>query len=96
MVDGLLNYETVKTHARTEYERARYATVLDQWVEGSVQNQKARSDPGSLPTRSDVEKLDSSGNMVIPLSATAVPFWLPPGLSLIYLNEYRYIEQKDE
>src|SRR5207247_77881 len=53
-----------------------------------TQNQKVRSDPGSLPTRSDVEKLDSSANMMVPLSATAVPFWLPPGLSLIYLNEF--------
>jgi ATP-binding cassette subfamily B protein len=41
MVDGLLNYETVKTHAREGFERARYAAVLDQWVDGSVQNQKA-------------------------------------------------------
>jgi hypothetical protein len=53
-----------------------------------LQNQRVRSDPGSLPTRSDVEALDSSGNMFIPLSATAVPFWLPPGLSIIYLNEF--------
>jgi hypothetical protein len=64
-----------------------------------VQNEKVRSDPGSLPTRSDVEKLDSSGNLLIPFSATTVPFWLPPGLSLIYLNEFDvspagYLENK--
>jgi hypothetical protein len=53
-----------------------------------VQNERVRSDPGSLPTRSDVEKLDSSGNLGFPLTATAVPFWLPPGLSLLYLNEF--------
>jgi ATP-binding cassette subfamily B protein len=43
MVDGLLNYEAVKTYAREEFERQRYMTVLKQWVEHGVNNQKALS-----------------------------------------------------
>jgi ATP-binding cassette subfamily B protein len=43
MVDSLLNYETVKTYAREEFERRRYAGVLGEWVEHSVRNQKALS-----------------------------------------------------
>ncbi|MBA3590562.1 ABC transporter transmembrane domain-containing protein [Methylibium sp.] len=43
MVDSLLNFETVKTHAREGYERTRYATVLGQWVDSSLANQRALS-----------------------------------------------------
>jgi ATP-binding cassette subfamily B protein len=43
MVDSLLNYETVKTYAREDFERHRYTGVLDAWVNHSVQNQKALS-----------------------------------------------------
>lgn len=43
MVDGLLNYESVKTYAREDYERHRYAAVLRQWVEHSLINQRALS-----------------------------------------------------
>lgn len=43
LVDSLINYETVKVYAREDFERQRYAGVLSQWVEGSVQNQKALS-----------------------------------------------------
>src|SRR5690606_17152613 len=43
MVDSLINYETVKTHAREAYERDRYGAVLDRWIEGSVHNQRALS-----------------------------------------------------
>jgi len=43
LVDSLINYETVKVYAREEFERQRYVGVLNQWVEGSVQNQKALS-----------------------------------------------------
>jgi hypothetical protein len=73
--------------------------ISDEILPSVAQNQRVRSDPGSLPTRSDVEKLDSSGNMLIPMSATATPFWLPPGLSLLYLNEFDspnigYLENK--
>jgi hypothetical protein len=53
-----------------------------------AQNERLRSDPGSQPTRSVVEKLDSSSNLKIPFNATTVPFWIPPGLSLIYVNEF--------
>ncbi|MGE5450686.1 MAG: ATP-binding cassette domain-containing protein [Acidobacteriota bacterium] len=43
MVDGLLNYEAIKTYAREDYERQRYASVLKQWVEHGVNNQRALS-----------------------------------------------------
>lgn len=43
MVDGLLNYEAVKVHAREDEEQRRYADVLRQWVEHSVHNQRALS-----------------------------------------------------
>jgi len=43
MVDSLINYEMVKTYAREEFERKRYAGVLEQWLEGSVHNQRALS-----------------------------------------------------
>lgn len=43
MVDGLLNYEAIKLHAREAQERQRYATVLGHWVEQGVANQKALS-----------------------------------------------------
>jgi hypothetical protein len=52
-----------------------------------VQNQRVRSDPGSLPTRDDVETLDSSGNLLTQMDPSATPFWVPPGLSLVWLNE---------
>jgi ATP-binding cassette subfamily B protein len=41
MVDTLLNYETVRTHAREGYERRRYGGVLADWVEEDVRNQRA-------------------------------------------------------
>lgn len=43
MIDGLLNYETVKVHAREDDERRRYAEVLKQWVEFGVVNQRTLS-----------------------------------------------------
>jgi ATP-binding cassette subfamily B protein len=43
MVDSLINYETVKTYAREEFERRRYATISDEWVERAVSNQRALS-----------------------------------------------------
>src|SRR5262249_4764723 len=43
MVDTLINYETVKTYAREEYERKRYAAIADEWVERAVKNQRALS-----------------------------------------------------
>lgn len=43
MVDGLLNYEAIKLHAREDDERIRYAQVLQQWVEHSVTNQRSLS-----------------------------------------------------
>ncbi|WP_051243087.1 ATP-binding cassette domain-containing protein [Azohydromonas australica] len=43
MVDTLLNYETVKTHAREGFERQRYGSVLNEWVEEGVRNQRALS-----------------------------------------------------
>lgn len=43
MVDSLINYETVKTYAREEYERKRYGTISREWVERAVSNQRALS-----------------------------------------------------
>ena len=43
LVDTLLNYETVKTYARERFERDRYLAICDQWVVGSIQNQRALS-----------------------------------------------------
>lgn len=43
LVDSLLNYETVKTHAREEDERQRYADICAEWVRGSLSNQRALS-----------------------------------------------------
>jgi ATP-binding cassette, subfamily B, bacterial len=43
MVDSLINYETVKTYAREDFERRRYATISDEWVERAVSNQRALS-----------------------------------------------------
>ena len=43
MVDGLLNYETVKTYAREDFERQRYAALCEQWVQGTIVNQRSLS-----------------------------------------------------
>ncbi|ALV06501.1 ATP-binding cassette domain-containing protein [Roseateles depolymerans] len=43
LVDTLLNYDAVKTHGREQAERARYGSVLSEWVEGSVSSQKTLS-----------------------------------------------------
>jgi ATP-binding cassette subfamily B protein len=43
LVDTLLNYETVKTYARENFERDRYLAICDQWVSSSIQNQRALS-----------------------------------------------------
>jgi hypothetical protein len=52
------------------------------------QNQQIRTDPGSVPSRYAVEKLDSSGNLLVQMSATKVPFWIPPGLSLLQTDTW--------
>jgi ATP-binding cassette, subfamily B, bacterial len=41
MVDSLLNYETVKYYTHERFENVRFGSVLDQWVEIGVNNQKA-------------------------------------------------------
>ena len=43
LVDSLLNYETVKTYAREDYERRRYAEICAQWVRGTIRNQRTLS-----------------------------------------------------
>jgi ATP-binding cassette subfamily B protein len=43
LVDSLLNYETVKTYAREDYERQRYAAICEQWVHGTIVNQRSLS-----------------------------------------------------
>lgn len=41
MVDSLLNYETVKYYTHEQFENTRFGSVLRQWVEVGVNNQKA-------------------------------------------------------
>ena len=54
-----------------------------------VQNQQIRTDPGSTGLdRYAAERLDSSDNYVGALGADRVPFWIPPGLSLVWLESY--------
>ena len=43
LVDGLLNYETVKSHAREDYERARYGEICEAGVQSGVANQRMLS-----------------------------------------------------
>jgi hypothetical protein len=52
------------------------------------QNGRLRSDPGSQPSRAVVEQLDSSGNLGLEADADGTPFWIPPGLSLIYVKPF--------
>jgi hypothetical protein len=51
-----------------------------------IQNQKVRTDPGSVPPRYTAEQLDSSGNLIVTMNATKVPFWIPPGLSVLQMR----------
>jgi hypothetical protein len=54
-----------------------------------VQNQQVRADPGSTGLeRYAAERLDSSGFYVGALDAERVPFWIPPGLSLLWVESY--------
>lgn len=54
-----------------------------------AQNQQIRTDPGSTgPDRYAVERLDSSSFYVGALDADRVPFWIPPGLSLLWVESY--------
>ncbi|CAL94438.1 ATP-binding cassette domain-containing protein [Azoarcus olearius] len=43
LVDSLLNHETVKYYTNESFEDRRFRTILDQWLEVGVQNQKALS-----------------------------------------------------
>jgi hypothetical protein len=51
-----------------------------------TQNQKVRTDPGSVPARYTAEQLNSSSAIVVQMNATRVPFWIPPGLSLLVMD----------
>jgi hypothetical protein len=51
-----------------------------------TQNERLRTDPGSVPSRYAVEKVSSSGTLVETAAGDVVPFWLPPGLSLLVLD----------
>jgi hypothetical protein len=54
-----------------------------------TQNQQIRTDPGSTGVdRYNAERLDSSSFYVGALSADRVPFWVPPGLSLLWVEAY--------
>jgi hypothetical protein len=63
-------------------------SIIDTFTPVFEQNSSMQSDPGSRPTRRVNEKLDSSGNSLFPLDSTGVPFWLPPGLSMIYVEPW--------
>ncbi|MCK0508334.1 ABC transporter transmembrane domain-containing protein [Aromatoleum anaerobium] len=43
LVDSLLNHETVKYYTNERYEQRRFGTILDDWVDVGVKNQKALS-----------------------------------------------------
>jgi hypothetical protein len=53
-----------------------------------IQNQKIRTDPGSVPPRYAAEQLDSSGNLVVTMNASRIPFWVPPGLSCVTVDTW--------
>lgn len=61
-------------------------SITDSFVPSITQNEKVRTDPGTIPGRLAAEKLDSSGQLLGDLAATIVPFWVPPGLSLIVVD----------
>lgn len=62
--------------------------IIDTFTPVFDQNSSMQTDPGSRPTRRVNEKLDSSGNSVMVLDGTGVPFWIPPGLSAIYVESW--------
>jgi ATP-binding cassette, subfamily B, bacterial len=43
LVDSLLNYDTVKYYANEPLEQSRFRTIMSEWVEVGVRNQKALS-----------------------------------------------------
>ncbi|MDT3671162.1 MAG: ATP-binding cassette domain-containing protein [Aromatoleum sp.] len=43
LVDSLMNHETVKYYTNERYEHGRFGSILKDWVEVGVQNQKALS-----------------------------------------------------
>jgi ATP-binding cassette, subfamily B, bacterial len=43
LVDSLLNYDTVKYYANEPLEQSRFRTIMSEWVEVGVHNQKALS-----------------------------------------------------
>jgi hypothetical protein len=74
-------YTRVTGTAAAEYLIVR--RVSEAVIPVLAQNEQLRADPGSTPADFNVEKLDSSGYFLARLDADALPFWLPPGLSLI-------------
>jgi hypothetical protein len=58
-------------------------SIKDSFIPTVGQNEKVRTDPGIVPSRAAVEKLNSSSALLGNMDATGVPFWIPPGLSLI-------------
>jgi hypothetical protein len=61
-------------------------SVKDSFIPVVIQNEAIRTDPGSRTTRYVVEKIDSSNNLMGEWESTQVPFWAPPGLSLLYIE----------
>ncbi|HEX6634194.1 MAG TPA: ATP-binding cassette domain-containing protein [Usitatibacter sp.] len=41
LVDSLLNYETVKFYTNEKFEAQRFRSIMDDWIEAGVTNQKA-------------------------------------------------------
>lgn len=62
--------------------------ITDTFIPVFEQNSSLQSDPGSRPSRHTVEKLDSSGNALFTLDSEGVPFWVPPGLSMLYVEAW--------
>jgi hypothetical protein len=62
--------------------------ITDTFTPVFDQNTSLQTDPGSRPTRKTNEKLDSSNNATMELDGTGVPFWIPPGLSMIYIEPW--------
>ena len=63
--------------------------VDDNAITSIAQNNQVRSDPGSTSlARYAIERLDSSSYYVAALEADRVPFWVSPGLSLLWIESY--------
>ena len=69
---------------------ALYVGSITTWPYNTInQNEQIRTDPGSTGLdRYAAERLDSSSQYTGSLSADRVPFWVPPGLSLLWVESF--------